>query len=110
MARLPDQCLHIMADGAQCGSPAMRHHRFCYHHKRQREQLLALDADRARNSRNPQFTLPLLEDASSIQFSLTQIMRLLAAGQIERKTASLMLYALQIATINLRDTTLANLP
>jgi hypothetical protein len=87
----------------------MRHHRFCYHHKRQREQLLALDADRARNSRDPQFTLPILEDASSIQLSLTQVMRLLAAGKIERKTASLMLYALQIATTNLRDTTLENL-
>jgi hypothetical protein len=109
MARLPNQCLHIMADGVHCGSPAMRHHRFCYHHKRQREQLLALDADRARNSRDPQFTLPILEDASSIQLSLTQVMRLLAAGKIERKTASLMLYALQIATTNLRDTTLENL-
>jgi hypothetical protein len=110
MARLPNQCLHIMADGAQCGSPAMRRNRFCYHHKRQREQLLALNADRARNSRYPPFTLPLLEDANSIQISLTQIMRLLAAGQIERKTASLMLYSLQIATTNLQHTTLENLP
>jgi|HubBroStandDraft_6_1064221.scaffolds.fasta_scaffold81443_2 hypothetical protein len=110
MASLPNQCLHIMADGAHCGSPAMRHHRFCYHHQRQREQHLALDAERARNSRNPQFNLPLLEDASSIQFALTQVLRLLAAGQIEHKTASLMLYSLQIATTNLRDTTLENLP
>lgn len=105
--RLPNQCQHVMADGAHCGSPAMRHHRFCYHHKRQREQLLALRADRARNSRNtPAFTLPLLEDAGSIQASLTQIMRLLAAGQIDRKRASLILYALQIATTNLHHTTL----
>ena len=37
MARLPNPCLHIMVDGAQCGSPAMRHHRFCYNHKRQHE-------------------------------------------------------------------------
>jgi hypothetical protein len=110
MARLPDQCLHIMVDGAQCGSPAMRHNRFCYNHKRQHEQLLALNADQARNSRNPPFTLPLLEDASSIQVALTQVMRLLAAGKIERKTASLMLYALQIATTNLHETILENLP
>jgi hypothetical protein len=110
MARLPIQCMHIMVNGAHCGSPAMRHNRFCYHHKRQHEQLIALNADRARNSRNPPFTLPVLEDASSIQLSLTQIMRLLAAGQIERKTASLMLYALQIATTNLQDTTLETVP
>jgi len=41
MARLPNQCMHIMVDGAHCGSPAMRHHRFCYNHKRQHEQHLA---------------------------------------------------------------------
>jgi len=102
--------MHFMVDGAQCGSPAMRRNRFCYHHKRQREQLLAVNAERARNSRNPPFTLPLLEDASSIQVSLTQIMRLLAAGQLDRKSASLMLYALQIATTNLHDAALENVP
>jgi hypothetical protein len=110
MARLPNQCLHIMVDGAHCGSPAMRHNRFCYNHKRQHEQLIALNADRARNSRNLPFTLPILEDASSIQLALTQVMRLLAAGQIDRKTASLMLYSLQIATSNLQHTTFENLP
>ncbi|MFZ0814910.1 MAG: hypothetical protein WAM78_05295 [Candidatus Sulfotelmatobacter sp.] len=110
MVRLPVQCMHIMVDGAQCGSPAMRHHRYCYNHKRQHEQLLALNADQARNSHNPPFTLPLLKDASSIQVALTQVMRLLAAGKIERKTASLMLYALQIASTNLHETILENLP
>jgi hypothetical protein len=50
MARLPNKCLHVMVDGAPCGSPAVRHYRFCYHHKRQREQLLELNADRARPS------------------------------------------------------------
>jgi len=109
MARLPNQCMHIMVDGAPCGSPAMRRNRFCYHHKRQHEQLLALNGDRARDSRKPQFTLPVLEDASSIKASLTQVMRLLAAGQIERKTASLMLYALQIATTNLQRAALDKL-
>ncbi|MGA9509584.1 MAG: hypothetical protein WBV55_13285 [Candidatus Sulfotelmatobacter sp.] len=103
MARLPNQCMHIMVDGAHCGSPAMRRNRFCYNHKRQHEQIQALNADRARASRNPDLTLPVLEDASSIQVSLTQVMRLLAVGQIDRKTASLMLYALQIATTNLQD-------
>jgi hypothetical protein len=102
--------MHIMVDGAHCGSPAMRHNRFCYHHKRQHEQRIALSAERARNSRTLAFTLPVLEDANSIQVSLTQIMRLLADGQIERKTASLMLYALQIATTNLHDTSLENVP
>jgi hypothetical protein len=102
--------MHIMVDGANCGSPAMRGNRFCYHHKRQREQRIAVSTERARVNRNPQFTLPVLEDSDSIQLSLAKIMQLLAAGQIERKTASLMLYSLQIATTNLRYATLDKLP
>jgi len=108
MARLPNKCMHIMLTGAQCGSPAMRHARFCYYHKRQYERHLALNADNARNDRNSPFTLPLLEDSASIQVSLGQIMRLLLAGQIEHKTASLMLYSLQIATTNLQNARLEN--
>ena len=110
MARLPNQCMRIMPSGAHCGSPAMRQARFCYYHNRQHEQRLALEADHARNTRNPQFTLPPLEDASSIQVSLTKIIRLLAAGQIETKTASVMLYTLQLATTNLQRATLEKLP
>lgn len=110
MARLPNKCMHIMLNGALCGSPAMRHARFCYYHKRQREQRLALEADNARNDRNSPFILPPLEDAASIQVSLSQIMRLLLAGQIEHKTASLMLYSLQIATTNLQNATLEHSP
>jgi hypothetical protein len=47
----------------------------------------------------------VLEDANSIQMSLMQIMRLLLTGQIENKTASLLLYALQMpAPICVRPT------
>jgi hypothetical protein len=110
MARVPNQCMHIMVDGVHCGSPAMRRNRFCYHHKRQREQRTALNAESARNRRNLPFVMPVLEDAGAIQVSLTQIMRLLAAGQIDRQTANLMLYSLQIATSNLPYATLDKLP
>jgi hypothetical protein len=105
MANLFNNCMHIMADGAQCGSPAMRHNRFCYHHKRWHEQRVTLSAERARDSHELPFTLPVLEDSDSIQLSLTEIMRLLAAGQIDRRRAGLMLYALQIATTNLHHAT-----
>ena len=104
MPRLPGKCMHIMVDGANCGSPAMRGTRFCYHHKRQREQHNAVRAERARDGRKPPFSLPVLEDSDSIQLSLTQVMRMLAAGQLDRETAKLMLYSLQIATSNLRYT------
>jgi hypothetical protein len=48
--------------------------------------------------------LPVLEDANSIQMSLMQVMRLMLTAQIEHKTASLLLYALQTASANLRLT------
>jgi hypothetical protein len=104
MVRVPNNCLHIMAEGAQCGSPAMRQSRFCYHHTRLHQNRLAVSSERARNSRTLPFTLPVLEDADSIRLSLTEVMRALAAGHIDRKTASLMVYALQVATSNLPET------
>src|SRR6266404_101698 len=41
--------------------------------------------------------LPLLEDANAIQIALTNILRALAIQQIDRRTAGVMLYSLQIA-------------
>jgi len=46
----------------------------------------------------------VLEDANSIQMAINQIMRLILTGEIEHKTASLLLYALQTASTNLRST------
>jgi hypothetical protein len=49
-------------------------------------------------------TLPVLEDANSIQVALMQVMRLLLTAQIEHRTAGLLLYALQTASANLART------
>ena len=75
----------------------------CFFHKRYQDERIKLSADRARRA-NATFVLPLLEDANSIQMSIMQIMRLILTGQIEHKTASLLLYALQTASSNLRST------
>jgi hypothetical protein len=48
------------------------------------------------------FDLPPLEDANSIQLALMQVTRLLLSGRIENKTAGLVLYALQTASMNLK--------
>ena len=47
---------------------------------------------------------PVLEDANSIQVGLMQVMRLLVSGEMDSKTAGLLLYALQTASFNLRRT------
>ncbi len=48
--------------------------------------------------------MPVLEDANSVQVSLMQIMRLILSGQVEPRTAGLLLYALQTASSNLKRT------
>jgi hypothetical protein len=103
MSSYPSRCQHLKTNGTQCGSPALRRNRFCYFHKRYQDERIRLNVDRRRRS-TATFFLPVLEDANSIQMSLMQIMRLLLTGQIEQKTASLILYALQTASTNLRQT------
>ena len=106
--QFPNRCQHIKVNGTQCGSPALRRNRFCYFHKRHHEERIALHSDRAKAARSARPTtleLPVLEDANSIQVSLMQIMRLLITGQLNGKTAGLLLYALQTASANLHRTT-----
>jgi hypothetical protein len=103
MSQYPNRCQHLKTNGTQCGSPALRRNRFCYFHKRYQEERIRLNVDRRRRG-TATFFLPVIEDANSIQMSLMQIVRLLLTGQIEHKTASLLLYALQTASTNLRQT------
>lgn len=95
-----------LANSTQCGSPALRRNRFCYFHKRHHEERIELNSDRARAARPRKvlIELPVLEDAESIQVSLSQVMRLIISGRIESKTAGLLLYALQTASANLSRT------
>ncbi|HEY1801367.1 MAG TPA: hypothetical protein VGG46_10575 [Terriglobales bacterium] len=106
------RCQYIKVNGTQCGSPAMRRNRYCFFHKRWHEQRIVLNpglssprAPQSKSRKKPVLDLPVLEDANAVQVSLMQVMRLLLAGQIEHKTASLLLYGLQTASANLRQVT-----
>lgn len=103
------RCQYIKVNGTQCGSPAMRRNRFCFFHKRWHEQRVVLgspDTVSRKRPSKPVLDLPVLEDADAVQVSLMQVMRLLLSGQIEHKTASLLLYGLQTASSNLRQVTI----
>ena len=108
MPSFPNRCQHIKVNGTQCGSPALRRNKFCYFHKRHQEERLQLNLDRLKQDRARRrsvvIELPVLEDANSIQVSLMQVMRLIITGQIDSKTAGLLLYGLQIASSNLART------
>jgi len=94
------RCTHIKTNGTQCGSPALRGRRFCFFHKNWQGQRIALNAQPAAPL---SFTMPVLEDADSVQVALMQVMRLILAGQLDPKIAGLLLYALQTASLNLRQ-------
>jgi len=93
------RCQHIRTSGIQCGSPAMRNRNHCYYHQHWRPAVVNL----CQPGKKAHFTLPILEDAHSIQFAITQIMHLLMEKTIDTKSAGLMLYALQIASSNLKQ-------
>jgi hypothetical protein len=93
------RCQHVKVNGVQCGSPALRRKRFCYFHERvQYERKLAAQDKSAPHN----FGFPLLEDVNSIQVALMKTVQMLGAGSLDRKTAGLMFYALQIASANVR--------
>jgi hypothetical protein len=94
------RCIHIKTNGTQCGSPALRGRRFCFFHKNWQGQRIALNVLPAAPL---SFTMPVREDADSVQVALTQVMRLILAGQLDPKIAGLLLYALQTASANLRQ-------
>jgi hypothetical protein len=87
-ADLAPRCGYIKANGVACGSPRMKDHELCYAH----ERMAAV--------RPKKLDLPPMEDANSIQMGLMHVARGLMDGQIDQKTAGLMLYCLQIASSN----------
>jgi hypothetical protein len=95
------RCQHVKVNGVQCGSPALRRRRRCYFHHRMLEGRKQFAAESCIKPR-PMFSMCLLEDANSVQVALMQVLNLLGSGQMDPKTAGLMLYGLQTASANLR--------
>ena len=87
------RCSHIKFDGRRCQSPALRGKRLCYFHGR-------IHYPRPRRN-----LLPPLEDANSVQAVLLSVQRALLQGTVDHATARLLLYALDIASNNLKNVT-----
>ncbi len=103
------QCRHILTDGRRCKNPTLRapktaenpdgHENFCYFHHTTRRPIQNPRARRV--ARRSTFTLPLLEDRSSIQLAIGQVLQQIASNDIDPRRAGLLLYGLQIASLNL---------
>jgi hypothetical protein len=94
------RCRHIKGNGTQCGSPSLRSKNFCFYHEQHRP--LFAECYAAEKYSTGDIVLPAFEDAHSIQFVIRKTVQLLLQKRIEGKTASLLLYALQIASSNLK--------
>jgi hypothetical protein len=92
------QCRHIFTDGRRCGSPCLKQEEFCYYHHTTRRPVQNL---RARRVRQAEFDLEIPEDRGAIQISIGEVLRRIARNEIDPKRAGLLLYGLQIASLNL---------
>ena len=84
------RCQHIKLSGHRCGAPARRRRRFCHFH------------ERILRPKNDSFTIQFVEDASSLQWAIMQVLRLIHSPRPDYKACGLSLYALQIASSNLK--------
>ena len=94
------QCRHILASGHRCASPVLRNEEFCYYHHTTRGAAAKAEIQ-ARRGQQSIFDLPELEDRTSIQLAIAEILRRIASHALDTRRAGLLLYGLQIASSNL---------
>jgi hypothetical protein len=95
------RCRHIKVNGTQCGSPALRNKNFCFYHQQNRPVTVDCYYNPEEYATG-EIVLPVFEDAHSIQTVIRQVVQMVLQKRLERKTASVLLYALQIASSNLK--------
>jgi hypothetical protein len=117
-------CRHIKTNGRRCKSPSLGLSAFCYFHSRlhrRHKNLLENAPALLENYSNPtssatgqpqylpdplELELPPLEDAESIQVSISLLVAALARNRIDSKRAAVLLYGLQLASSNARSITI----
>ncbi len=95
------RCRHIRTNGTQCGSPALKGKELCFYHQQNQPKPVELYLDGERYA-DGQIIIPVFEDAHSIQTVIRQVVQLMLSRRIDRKDAGILLYALQIASGNLK--------
>ena len=95
------KCQHIKTSGTQCGSPAVKDNQFCFYHQHCTNVTFTYYAN-CRDYSASEIRLPAFEDAQSIQLALREVTELLLRRKLEPQVAGLVLYALQIASANLK--------
>jgi hypothetical protein len=89
-------CAQRKANGDPCQSPALRGERFCHYHKVMGKPAINIDNDPSGHA-----YLPVFEDAVSIQSAISDVCEMMLHRRIETKEASILLYAMQVASTNM---------
>jgi hypothetical protein len=90
------RCEKVREDGTVCGSPQMKGYAYCYAHERMLQ------------ARPRKLALPPVEDANGIQLAIMMVQKALIDDEISEKKAGLLLYSLQIAASNVKNTTFSD--
>jgi hypothetical protein len=88
-ANFAPRCRHVRTGGVRCMAPALRGRTLCYAHTR------------IAASKQAGLQLPPLEDSSGVALAVMQIVQQLLDGKIDRKTAAVTLYGIQIVASTL---------
>jgi hypothetical protein len=122
-------CRHIKTNGKRCQSPSLGLSAFCYFHSRlhrRHRNLVENSSALAVPNHNPttsasgtpqylpdyamqnpiELDLPPVEDAESIQVSISLLIAALARNRIDPKRAAVLLYGLQLASTNAKSITI----
>jgi hypothetical protein len=96
------QCNHIMDSGRPCQTPPLKGQPFCYYHRRLHATFILPG--------HPEYTPPTLDTAEAVQIALHHIYLALSKGLLDRRLANSMLYCIQLASQNLRNTVATSQP
>jgi len=89
-------CASRKWNGDPCQSPVVPGERFCHYHKVMGEPKVDLD-----NGPSHHVYLPVFEDAVAIQSAISDVCEMMLHRRIETKEASILLYAMQVASTNM---------
>ncbi len=95
-------CEYAKPNGHFCGSPALRGRDYCYWHLTHLARRLHAEKQEATADHTP-LELPPLEDANSVQLAIMMVMDAMLHDRIGPKKSGQLLYALQLASSNLKQ-------
>jgi hypothetical protein len=89
-------CIQRKSDGDPCQSRALRGESVCHYHK-----VMGTPKANIENDPSGHTYLPRFEDAVSIQSGISDVCEMMLHRRIEPKEASILLYAMQVASTNM---------